>query len=455
MKIFITLVCLLSSLPLAAQPRYVVVNLGLGGGAATGSIALAINNSGQVAGRSTAGSTDLHSWRTAANAPINPATDLIPFIPGTTAARALGINNLGQVTGFMYDSNAGIGSRRAFRFDSDGTGTHDLGVLPGMDKSAGSAINDSGQVVGASQINALPCTGVNYSAGAAFRTSANSPISPADNLGSFLGACGNSSGIGINNVGDVVGTSFAGSTANPEGHAFFKASGGAMQDLGVLGVSAGATGLQIQSAANSINSSGQIVGSSTYNHSSNIPLDKIHAILTTAAGPMQDLGTLGGTNSFANKINSLGQIVGRSTLADETVLHGFLYTGGQMYDLTNLIANTGWEITGAIDINDIGQIAGVATLAGISYAVRLDPADVSVSILQTQVVNLGLPNGTQTSLLSKLQDAIAAIQIGDFSTAIGDLGAFINEVSAQTGKKISPSDASALIATANAILAGL
>jgi hypothetical protein len=77
-------------------------------------------------------------------------------------------------------------------------------------------------------------------------------------------------------------------------------------------------------------------------------------------------------------------------------------------------------------------------------------ADVAVSILQTQVVNIAPPHGTQASLLSKLQHAIVAIHIGDYATAIGDFGAFIHEVNAQTGKKISPSDAATLIANGQA-----
>jgi hypothetical protein len=130
-----------------------------------------------------------------------------------------------------------------------------------------------------------------------------------------------------------------------------------------------------------------------------------------------------------------------------------------MHDLNNMIApGSGWELTDATAINDNGQISGSGVLNGIqtvNHAVRLDPAGVAVSNLGTQVVNLGLPNGIQSSLLSKLQDAIAAIQIGDFSTAIGDLGALIHEVNAQTGKKVSAANAAALIATANAIIAAL
>jgi len=171
---------------------------------------------------------------------------------------------------------------------------------------------------------------------------------------------------------------------------------------------------------------------------------------------MQDLGTLGGNSSSAAGINASGQIVGRSTTTGEVATHGFLYSGGIMYDLNNLVTGSSMEINVVFSINDLGQIVGTAGgMDGTGIAVRLDPSDVAVSVLGTQVINLGLPNGTQTSLLSKLRDAIAAIQISDYSTAMGDLGAFINAVNAQSGKKISPTDATALIAAANNILSAL
>lgn len=90
----------------AAQPKYVLVNLGLGGGAATSSIANGMNNAGQVVGFSMSGTLtapsgccDYRIWRTMPNAPINPATDLIPLLPGGTSGRVFSINNSGQVTG--------------------------------------------------------------------------------------------------------------------------------------------------------------------------------------------------------------------------------------------------------------------------------------------------------------------------------------------------------------------
>ena len=55
------------------------------------------------------------------------------------------------------------------------------------------------------------------------------------------------------------------------------------------------------------------------------------------------------------------------------------------------------------------------------------------------------------SLLSKLDDAIKLANAGKVKAACTSLQDFINGVTAQAGKKISPNDASALIAAANSI----
>jgi len=68
---------------------------------------------------------------------------------------------------------------------------------------------------------------------------------------------------------------------------------------------------------------------------------------------------------------------------------------------------------------------------------------------------LGLPKGTQTSLLAKLSDAQAALKIGNTAAACSDLASFISETSAQSGKKIAASDAPALIAKAQQIEASI
>ena len=58
------------------------------------------------------------------------------------------------------------------------------------------------------------------------------------------------------------------------------------------------------------------------------------------------------------------------------------------------------------------------------------------------------------SLMSQLRAAMASLERGNFNSARGQLGAFINHVEAQQGKKISEAAAADLIAQAQAILSG-
>ncbi len=71
---------------------------------------------------------------------------------------------------------------------------------------------------------------------------------------------------------------------------------------------------------------------------------------------MTDLGTLGyGDTSVAKAINGSGVMVG--TASTSSGYHAFIYSGGTMTDLNNLIpAGSGWVLTGATGITDAGQI---------------------------------------------------------------------------------------------------
>jgi probable HAF family extracellular repeat protein len=59
-----------------------------------------------------------------------------------------------------------------------------------------------------------------------------------------------------------------------------------------------------------------------------------------------DLGTLGGPASSAWGINNTGQVVGESQIFSSSPFHAFLYSGGIMADLNNLIPlGSGWELS--------------------------------------------------------------------------------------------------------------
>ena len=67
------------------------------------------------------------------------------------------------------------------------------------------------------------------------------------------------------------------------------------------------------------------------------------------------------------------------------------------------------------------------------------------------VQSFDLHNGTEASLISKLQDAIAAINTSDTATACDSLTAFINASQAQSGKKLTADQAKQLVDSATLI----
>jgi hypothetical protein len=71
------------------------------------------------------------------------------------------------------------------------------------------------------------------------------------------------------------------------------------------------------------------------------------------------------------------------------------------------------------------------------------------------VRSFNLPHGTENSLVVKLQHAVDAINAGDLSGACDQLAAFIHEVNAQAGKKLTLDQANQLIAGANQIRTAL
>jgi hypothetical protein len=96
-----------------------------------------------------------------------------------------------------------------------------------------------------------------------------------------------------------------------------------------------------------------------------------------------------------------------------------------------------------------------ANKANASQSVTVLSPQAQISNLETSVTNLTLPGGTTTSLLTKLNNALAAANAGDVATACASLQDFLNETRAQAGKKISIPDANTLSAAAQGIRAAL
>jgi Tol biopolymer transport system component len=71
------------------------------------------------------------------------------------------------------------------------------------------------------------------------------------------------------------------------------------------------------------------------------------------------------------------------------------------------------------------------------------------------VNNFNLPHGIENSLVTKLQDALTALNASDTATACDSLSAFVNQCSAQSGKTLTEQQANQLINSATQIRTGL
>ena len=296
------------------------------------------------------------------------------------------INNAGHMTG--YGVIGSTGEIHAFIF-ANGI-FQDLGLL-GYQASDGIAINNSDQL--AADGIGPGSTALSYSTGHAHRLgSVDGGYSSAlsiNSLGDIVGSAKNGDGVTvgfswiggvftdlspqgiyraacINDSRQIVGSSgyywVYGGYGHSSSHGCLY-SGGAFTDLGSL------TGdPRTNTEANGINATGQIVGYSTAADGS------LHAVLYSS-GTLQDLGTLDGANASAIAINSGGTIIGYLTNPYGANLGAFVYSGGAMHNLGDLITvgGDGWSALVVTGLNDNGWIVGNGTVGGATHAFVLKP----------------------------------------------------------------------------------
>jgi probable HAF family extracellular repeat protein len=261
----------------------------------------------------------------------------------------------------------------------------DLGVLPDETTSIPAAINQQGQVTGTSGNSAfcyssdestmkdIGTSGNNISHGFAINTSGQvvgdstfgSEVSHAtlfeNGSSRDLADYGNramfSRANSINASGQVVGT-FRATSSGEFARAFITNTSGTerrpvLTDLGTLG------GPHAQALA--INDSGFVTGNSETGDYAVMRVGITHAFLwNPATKGMNDLGVLGGDYSYGTGISANNHVVGYSTInGDDNRIHAFLHDGLAMRDLGSLDPTSAEsDRSFALGVNSADQVVG-------------------------------------------------------------------------------------------------
>jgi probable HAF family extracellular repeat protein len=365
----------------------------------------------------------------------------IGLLPGRTHSYALGINSAGEVCGESNITDAAGNHYRAFLWLPAAAyglpaGLNDIGTLGGDDSTPWD-LNDFGQVVGSSST-----LGDASFRGFLWQNGAFTALSTLGGSYSEAGA--------INNAGQIVGDA---RTPAEQWHAAIW-NGGVVTDLDPTSV---------ESVATYINSVGRVVG---YRKGA----DGVFRAVVWSGGMMKFIGGLGGTSSAALGNNDLDQIVGIADLPGDLVGHAFRYSGGVMKDLGvpagylysgarrinlgGLIAGwadngaqdpytypTGhavvwqgtkmldlnktlppgspWELVGATDVNDSGQIVGWGVIGGQTHGFVMSPAAhlLKIAVSPSSVVGCKPALGTVT-LASAAPTGGAVVYLSTTNSAV-------------------------------------
>jgi probable HAF family extracellular repeat protein len=294
--------------PAWSQTSYAITDIGtLPGGIF--STPWAINDKGQVAGRSSLGGGTSQGWLYADGTLTGIGT------LGGTISQPRDINIHGQIVGISSLSGGGY---RGFLYDA---GTMKvIGSLGGSFSDA-LGINDAGQIVGRSASRAFL-----YSSGI---------------MTDLLPDYASSTATAINNRGQIVGF-----VTDSNGHRH-----GFILDNEVLTFLKDLPGYA-QVVPWDINDKGQVVGDA-------MTFDGDSQAFLYSDGHMIPLGTLpGGSQSSASAINDAGQIIGWSSVPGGGRNRPFIYTmPGLMKNLDDLLEPSGWIEPLVFDINNHGQIS--------------------------------------------------------------------------------------------------
>jgi probable HAF family extracellular repeat protein len=217
----------------------------------------------------------------------------------------------------------------------------DLGTLPGGNNSAATWVNEAGTVAGISDNGVIdPQVGFPQAFAVVWSHGHLQNLGTLGGNQSFATAMNNRgqvTGIAENDVPDPFSLYGPGGT---ETRAFLWERG-VMQDLGTLGGP--------DSFAQYVNDKGQVAG---FSFTSDLNVDPF----LWRNGTITDLGSFGGTFGQVGALNNRGQVVGLMNLAGDVNAHPFLWDRGKLTDLGTF----GGDFGQAIWMNEAGEVIGEA-----------------------------------------------------------------------------------------------
>ena len=158
----------------------------------------------------------------------------------------------------------------------------------------------------------------------------------------------------------------------------------------------------------------------------------------------------------------LSDAIGQANLSDGSGANGDFIDGphnptgiavnaGQLY-WSNFVTNSlGTADTSGGNVNQSFIPASGPEGVAAEPLINAPTPPPTIADLITEVTGAGLPHGTERSLLAKLENAQRKVDAGQIAVACNGLGAYLNEVRAQNGKKLPAAYAQDLIDTARAV----
>jgi hypothetical protein len=148
----------------------------------------------------------------------------------------------------------------------------------------------------------------------------------------------------------------------------------------------------------------------------------------------------------------IGRVNYGTTSPDELSLQDQENVTSHSIELTGLAPGTTYQFR--VSNRHAFDGDSLAAKTGSFTTLALPPQVVeAIDELRERVASYGLARGTARSLDAKLETALNAWQAGDSAGACSSLSAFLNEVRAQAGHKLTEAQAQQLTAAANDIRA--